>query len=151
MRGNIFKNTILDIYPSYVKKSILKQVTDDGLVINHQKKSGQMTLNLTDCVDVSDDITLDDKISHMLEQEAILSFVEEYEYKKVYRHFCYFKYDNLQSARIEQLVKENKVKVFDKKAQKPVDEFEKPTIYIVNEQIYIKFSYKLKNDFGNPL
>lgn len=34
----IFKSTILDIYPSYTKKVILKQAVNEGLIINNKKK-----------------------------------------------------------------------------------------------------------------
>ena len=151
MDKGIFKNTILDIYPSYAKKVILKQAVNEGLVINNKKHSDQLTLNFTDSIDVSDDETIEDKIRHILDSENILSMIEEYDYKKPYRHFCYFKYLSLDVKRIEELVKNKRVNVFDKKNQKAIDDSEKPTIYLLGEQIYFKFSYMLQNDIGNTI
>lgn len=147
----IFKSTILDIYPSYTKKAILKQAVNDGLVINHKKNSEQMTLNFTDCIDVSDDETLDAKFEHILDSERILAMIEEYEYRKPYRHFCYFRYTTLKVEKIEELVKDRRVNVFDKKEQRPVDDKEKPTIYLLGESIFLKFSFMLQNDVGNTI
>ena len=39
MESIIFKKTIMEVYPSYMKKAILKQVVHDGLVINNKKKT----------------------------------------------------------------------------------------------------------------
>ena len=151
MDKGIFKNTILDIYPSYTKKSILKQAVNDGLIINNKKHSDQMTLNFTDCIDVSADETIDDKFRHILDSESILAMIEEYEYKKPYRHFCYFEYSALKIEKIDELVRNRMVNVFDKKEQKPIDDSEKPTIYLIGELIFLKFSYMLQNDTGNTI
>lgn len=151
MDKSIFKSTILDIYPSYTKKVILKQAVNDGLIINNRKSSDQMTLNFTDCIDVSNDETLDDKIKHILDSESILAMIEEYEYRKPYRYFCYFKYSSLNIEKIEELVKDKRVNVFAKKAQKPTDDCENPTIYLLGELIFLKFSYMLQNDTGNMI
>lgn len=151
MDKGIFKNTILDIYPSYTKKTILKQAVDEGLIINNKKHSDQMTLNFTDSIDVTDDETIDDKFKHMLDSENILAMIEEYEYKKPYRHFCYFEYSSLNIQKIEQLVKDGRVNVFDKKERKAIDVSEKPTIYLLGELIYLKFSYILQNDTGRTI
>ncbi len=115
MEKDVFKNTILEIYPSYVKKAIFKQAVKDGFVIDNKKHNGQLTLNLNNSVDVTDDKTLDDKFRHMFEQDHMLAVVEEYEYAKPYRHFCYFGYKNLCIAEIKDLAKSGEVQVFDKK------------------------------------
>ena len=73
MNKDIFKSTVLDSYPSYTKKIILKQAVNEGLIINNKKRSPQMTLNFTDSIDVTADETLDDKLKHMLESENILA------------------------------------------------------------------------------
>lgn len=141
----------MEVYPSYVKKAILKQVVDDGLAINNKKTEDQLILNFTDCVDVTDDITLEDKMKHILDSDVILAFMEEYEYKKAYRHFCYFKYTNISLEKIEELVAAGKINVFDKKELKSIDEFDKPSIYVVGEEIYFKFSISLSNDTGKSI
>ncbi|MDE7310185.1 MAG: hypothetical protein K2N87_00940 [Eubacterium sp.] len=151
MEKDIFQSTILDMYPSYVKKAILKQAVDDGFVINNKKHNQQLTLNFNGSVDVTEDETLEDKFRHMLERDSILAVVEDYEYRKPYKHFCYFKYLNLTIQKIEALVKSQEVNIFDRKAQVAVDDFGKPTIYILGENIYFKFSYKLKNDVGKSI
>lgn len=151
LEKDIFKNTILEIYPSYMKKEILKQVVEEGLVINNKRHSDQLTLNLNGSIDVTDDESLDDKFRHMLGSDNILAVIEEYEYKKPCRHFCYFEYKNLLIENIERLVEREEVKVFDKKARVAVDEFNSPTIYTIGEKIYFKFSYKLNNDIGKRI
>lgn len=151
LERNIFKNSIMSTYPSYMKKTILKQVVDDGLVINNKKKDNQLTLNFTDSIDVTDDNTLDEKINHILDNDAVLAFMEEYEYKKAYRHFCYFKISEISLEKIEMLVEENKLNVFDKKELLPIDEFDKPSIYIVGDEITFKFSINLSNDTGSNI
>lgn len=151
LERGIYKNSIMSIYPSYMKKTILKQVVDDGLAINNKKKDSQLTLNFTDSIDVSDDNTLDEKISHILDNDAILSFMEEYEYKKAYRHFCYFKITQISLEKIEKLVENEKINVFDKKELTSIDEFDKPSIYIAGEEINFKFSINLSNDTGNGI
>ena len=127
LERNIFRNSIMSTYPSYMKKTILKQVVDDGLVINNKREWIG--------IDVSDDNTLDEKISHILDNDAVLSFMEEYEYKKAYRHFCYFKISGISLEKIEKLVEQNKINVFDKKELISIDEFDKPSIYIVGGEI----------------
>lgn len=121
------------------------------MTINNKKGNDQLILNFTDCVDVTDDITLEDKMKHILDNDSILAFMEEYEYKKAYRHFCYFKYTNISLEKIEVLVEEGNINVFDKKELKAIDEFDKPSIYIVGEEIYFKFSIKLSNDTGSKI
>lgn len=38
MDKSILKNTILDIYPLYTRKEILKQAVDVGYIIDYKKK-----------------------------------------------------------------------------------------------------------------
>ena len=151
LERNIFKNSVMSTYPTYMKKTILKQVVEDGLVINNKKRDSQLTFNFTDCIDVSDDVTLEEKINHILDNDAVLAFVEEYEYKKAYRHFCYFKISEISLEKIEELVEEKKINVFDKKGLKSIDEFDKPSICIYGEEIIFKFSFDLSNDVGNKV
>ncbi len=46
MEKDVFKNTILEIYPSYVKKAIFKQAVKDGFVIDNKKHNGQLTTDI---------------------------------------------------------------------------------------------------------
>lgn len=153
LEKSLFKNSIISTYPSYMKKDILKQIVADGLAINNEKREdkNQLRFNFNDCVDVSDDITLEDKIKHILNSDAVLAHMEEYEYKKEYRHFCYFKISDVFWEKIPYLVKDGKINVFDKKKLKAIDEFDKPSICMIDEEIYFKFSIKLSNDIGNEI
>ena len=152
MDSGIARNTALIIYPSYIKKELLKKAVNDGLVINDKKRGkDQISLNLNNSIDVTDDATDEDKFSHMLQSSEILSEIEEFEYKKVYRHFCYFKIDNVPVEKIRELVQNQRVNVFDKRKTELVDEFDKPTIYSVGDQIYIKFSYCLNDESSSMI
>ena len=151
MDKGIYKNTLIEFYPSYIKKAIIKLAVKEGLAINNRIKDNQLTLNFTDCVDVSDDETIEDKFRHILESEDVLAMIEEFEYEKPYRHFCYFDYSGLNTGKIEELVKNGKVNVFGKKNQRIIDDSEKPTIYILGESIYFKFTYTLQNFTGKTI
>lgn len=151
MDKEILKNTIVEIYPLYTQKAILNMAVNEGRIINNKKNSNQLSLNFTECIDVTNDDTIEDKVRHILDSENIIALIEEYEYKKPYRHFCFFSFEDLNVTKIEELVKEKKVNIFDKKTQKPIDDFAKPTIYRLEKLIFFKFSYMLKNDVGNTI
>ena len=143
---NAFKNTVQKYYPAYLRKAILKAVVDEDLAINNKKNdANQISLNLNDKIDVSDDETLDDKISHLLQDNEICAYIEEYEYKKAYKHFCYYFFESFHVEKIKELVDNDLVNVFDRKKAFPIDDFEKPTVYSTGDIIYLKFSYKLRN------
>lgn len=82
---------IEDFYPAYLKKELLKQVVNNGLVINNKKRSCQLSLKFADIVDVSEYDTLEEKVNNILDVDSVLKYIEEFEYKRQYRHFCYFK------------------------------------------------------------
>lgn len=149
MEKKIFQNTLMEIYPSYVKKALLKKVVADGLVIDEKPKGGQMVLNLNNSIDVSEYSSIDDKFKHILDSDAILSIFEDYEYRKPYRHFCYFSYKNLSIEKIKALTESKELAVFNKSVNQPVDSFENPTVYPLSDQIFFKFSYRLQDDDGH--
>ena len=73
-KANLQK-TIADFYPAYLKKELLKQVVNDGLVINNKKRSNQLSFKFADIVDVSEYDTLDEKVNSILDADIeILSF-----------------------------------------------------------------------------
>lgn len=148
MDKTIYKDTLFDLYPIYMRKEILKLSIEEGLVINEKNKDQQFVLNLTDAFDVSDKLTLDEKLKSILEEEKIIALLEEYDYKKVYRHFCYFKYESIDWDKLDKAIKNKEISVYDKKQQKPVDTFEQPTIYTMDNLIYLKFSIQLSNNYG---
>lgn len=142
----ILTNTILK-YPLYMKKQILKQLIDEGLIIN----SKNTPLTFDDIVDVSDDLTIDDKIVHVMNTERLLGYIEEYEYKKQYRHFCYFRFTDMKNDIINALIESNELIVCDKKEHRRVDSFKKYTINILEDIIYIKFSKVLDSDTNDKI
>lgn len=149
-RANLQK-TIADFYPAYLKKELLKQAVNDGLVVNNRKKSSQLSLNFADIVDVSEYDTLDDKINNILNADNVLQFIEEFEYRRQYRHFCYFKCSEIPSTKLEELVKNGAVYLFDKKGESLIDSYDKPSLYIVDNLVYLKFSNYLNNETGNQI
>ena len=58
-----FQKTVEDIYPAYLKKELLKQAVNDGLVVDNKKNSYQISFKFADIVDVSEYDTLDEKIN----------------------------------------------------------------------------------------
>ena len=145
------QKTITDFYPAYLKKELLKQVVNGGLVINNKKKGHQLSLNFADIVDVSEDETLDEKINHILDADNVLQFIEEFEYKRQYRHFCYFKCSEIPSNKLEELVQNGFVNLFEKKSETLIDAYDKPSLYIVDNLVYLKFSDRLNNETGNQI
>ena len=106
------QKTIADFYPAYLKKELLKQVVNDGLVINNKKKNNQLSLKFADIVDVSEFDTLDEKVNNILNAENVLQYIEEFEYKRQYRHFCYFKCSEIPPTKLEELVENGIVDVY---------------------------------------
>lgn len=134
-----------------MKKELLKQVVNDGLVVNNKKKSYQLSLKFADIVDVTDCDTLDEKINSILTADNVLQFIEEFEYKRQYRHFCYFKCSEIPSTKLEELVESGAVHLFDQKGQPLIDSYDKPSLYIVDNLVYLKFSELLNNETGNQI
>lgn len=145
------QKTIAEFFPAYLKKELLKQAVNYGLVINNRKKTSQLSLNFADIIDVSEYDSLDKKIDSMLQIDNVLQFIQEFEYKRQYRHFCYFKCSEIASTKLEELVANNTVNLFDKKGNSLIDEYEKPSLYIVDNLVYLKFNTRLNNDTGNQI
>ncbi len=140
---------VLQFYPVYLRRAILKAAVEEGLVINNKKQDPNQTrLNLNDTLDVTDDETLDKKISHILQNEEICAFIEEYEYRKAYKHFCYFQIAGVDVERIKKLAEEGIFNVFSKTSKHCIDDSSKPTIFSNGDNIFLKFSYILKNYEG---
>lgn len=145
------QKTISDFYPAYLKKELLKQVVNDGLVVNNKKKSNQLSFSFASIVDVTECDTLDEKISSILTKDNILQFIEEFEYKRQYRHFCYFKCSEIPATKFEELVENGAVRLFDRKGEALIDSYDKPSLYIVDNLVYLKFSEALNNETGNQI
>ena len=149
-KANLQK-TISGFYPAYLKKELLKQVINDGLAINNKKKSSQLSFKFADIIDVTECETLDEKIDSILTADNVLHFIEEFEYRRQYRHFCYFKCSEIPSDKLEELVETGKVHLFDKKGDPLIASYEKPSLYIVDNLVYLKFSNILNNEIGNQI
>lgn len=145
MEKKVIKNTMQYIYQAYLKKVMLKDMVEKGLVINNKKKDQQLTFDWNDCIDVTEYDTLDEKISYAVENDRVRGYIEGFEYRKIYRNFCYFICENIEYDKIATMVKDKKVKLFDMNNMEPVDSFDKPTIVIMENQVCFKFSFKLKN------
>lgn len=52
---------------------------------------------------------------------------------------------------LEELVETGKVHLFDKKGDPLIDSYEKPSLYIVDNLVYLKFSNILNNEIGNQI
>ena len=66
------RKTISGFFPAYLKKELLKQVVNEGLVINNRKKGNQLSLTFADIVDVTECDTLDEKIDSILAADNVL-------------------------------------------------------------------------------
>ena len=133
-KKKIFKNTIMNLYPAYVKK----------IIFNQLKETSDFNFNFK---------TPDEIFNLLLNYNKTLSAVEMYDYQKPFRHFCYFKYSNLDENKIKTLIEQGKIIIFNPKFEKPVDEFDiatsKPTFYQLENQIFFKFSYLLNDKISN--
>ena len=118
------------------QKELLKQVVNDGLVINNKKRSNQLSFKFADIVDVSEYDTLDEKVNSILDADSVLQYIEEFEYKRQYRHFCYFKCSEIPPTKLEELVENDDVYLFDKKGETLIDSYNKPSLYIVDNLVY---------------
>lgn len=145
------QKTISDFYPAYLKKELLKQVVNNGLAIDNKKRSYQLSLKFADIVDVSEFNTLDEKVNNILNADNVLKYIEEFEYKRQYRHFCYFKCSEIPPTRLEELVENGIVHLFDKKGESLIDSYDRPSLYIVDNLVYLKFSECLNNETGNKI
>ena len=149
-KANLQK-TISDFYPVYLKKELLKQVVNDGLVINNKKRSCQLSFKFADIVDVSEYDTLDEKVNNILNADSVLQYIEEFEYKRQYRHFCYFKCSEIPPTKLEELVENDAVYLFDKKGETLIDSYDKPSLYIADNLVYLKFSDRLNKEARNAI
>lgn len=150
----IFQNTVLNVYTSYMQKSILKMLVKKGLVINETRKdASQKAPNLNNMPDVSDCLTLKDKLCIALQRSNVLAAIEEYEYERPYRHFCYFSISGFTAKSVELLVKEGSVNLFSRRGDICIDTFVKPSVYsrVNDEDVCFKFSRLLTSEGGNAI
>lgn len=145
------QKTVSEIFPVYLQKELLNQAVNESVIINNKKKTAQLSLNFTGILDVSECDSVEEKIDTMMQTDSVLKFIEEFEYRRQYRHFCYFKCSDIAFEKIEELVENGKVNVFDKKSSDLIDSYSKPSLHIVGNQIYLKFSSCLNDGTGNRI
>lgn len=146
-------STLKIMYPNYLKKKILKQLSEDGLIINNKNisKNGQISILSDLSIDVSDVEEINAKFTNIFENDendSIYKYIEEFEFNKGYRHGVLFKVENFNMEKLEQLVSEQLVTIYkkDNTMYDYVDEKAKvPTIRRSGEAIVFKFNYLLSN------
>lgn len=129
----------------------LKQAVNDGLVVDNKKNSYQISFKFADIVDVSEYDRLDEKINSILDADRVLQYIGEFEHRRQYRHFCYFKCSEIPSTKLEELVENGVVHLFNKNGKTLIDSYDKPSLYIVDNLVYFKFSERLNNETGNQI
>ena len=148
----ILLNTLEEVYPNYLKKKIIKEMSDSGRVINSKRKSKK--LKFEDIMDVSELKDEDAKLSHILNYDSennLYKYIEEFEFNKSYRHSVLFKINNFDIDSIHNLIKEKKLTLYKRESDMKdtiiENNFSKenivPTIKIYDDIICIKFSYLL--------
>lgn len=149
---NDFVNTIVNIYPGYLKENLLKKLVIKDYIINNKKGSGQTVINIDEKIDVSLLETNNEKLNKCFEDSDIINLFEEYEYNKKYRYFCYFKCSNISLEIIKNLIGINTFYLYDPKSQYHIDGYDKPSIFIFDDNTtYIKFSFPLQDNEGKRI
>lgn len=150
-------STLKIMYPNYFKKKILKQLSEDGLIINNKNMSrnGQISILSNFSIDVSDVEEINAKFTNIFENDennSIYKYIEEFEFNKGYRHSVLFKVENFNMEKLEQLASEELVTIYkkDNTMYDYVDEEATvPTIRRSGEAIVFKFSYFLSGSRSN--
>lgn len=142
-------STLKIMYPNYLKKKILKQLSEDGLIpISNDRQISR----LPNC---SAEEEINAKFANIFENDennSIYKNIEEFEFNKGYKHSAFFKVENFNfnfnMDKLEKLVSQKLVEIYkkDNTMYDCVDEEAKvPTIRISGESIVFKFSYLLSN------
>ena len=95
------QKTVSEIFPVYLQKELLNQAVNESVIINNKKKTAQLSLNFTGILDVSECDSVEEKIDTMMQTDSVLKFIEEFEYRRQYRHCCYFKCSDISYEKIE--------------------------------------------------
>lgn len=143
------KNTLEEMYPIYVKKAILNKLKENGLIINDKRKTNAKQISLI-TTNVSEIEGENEKLKFILDSEKFRAYkyVEEFEYDKEYRHCCFFEIKGDFNDITSQLLEDNQIQLFvkDNDAYDSINQIlSKPTIRIVGQSIYIKYSKLLTN------
>lgn len=148
--------TLKELYPVYLKKKILKKMSEDGIIINDKRKTLNGQLNMM-MINVSDIEGIEEKLKYILQcdkeniDKTIHKYIEEFEYEKEYRHACFFEIEEYNEDLLPNIINEGKVNIFIKtyEAYDCInDQFLTPTIKDTQDALYIKFNHKLTNRQG---
>lgn len=148
-------DTLGTVYPNYLKKKLIAQIANEGLIINSKKKSNSINSSLL--IDISEIEDVNDKLEHILNfdnSNSIYKYIEEFEFNKSYRHSVIFESFNFNENKIPELIEQGKLLLYrrDPSMNDYVDTNSVvPTIKITDEEILIKFSYLLNNNNGYEL
>lgn len=152
-------DTLEELYPNYLKKKIIKEMSDSGRVVSSKRQAKK--LKLEDVMDVSELKDEDAKLSHILNydtEENLYKYIEEFEFNKSYRNSVMFKLLNFSQDNIKNLLEEKKIVLYKRESDMKdiINQTEViPTLKIVNENIFVKFPYlitpKLINSGLKPI
>lgn len=150
---NLLIDTLGELYPNYLKKKIINQMVDSGIVIDSKRKSKK--LNFGDVIDVSEFKDEDEKLNHILNfdtEKNLYKYIEEFEFNKSYRYSVMFKLLNFSQNNIKKLLEEKKIVLYNRESDMNdiISEHNiVPTLKIVNENIFVKFSYFIEPKLVN--
>ncbi|EOU1218116.1 hypothetical protein ABE450_001911 [Clostridium perfringens] len=151
--------TLTEVYPIYLKKKILRKMSEDDIIINDKRKTLNGQLNMM-MINVSDIDGIEEKLKYILEYDnesldkKIHKYIEEFEYDKEYRHACFFEVEGYNEELLPCIIKEGKANIFiktDEAYDCINDKFFMPTIKDTQDTLYIKFNHKLTNRQGEEI
>ncbi|MGH0680007.1 hypothetical protein ACQVPP_22760 [Bacillus luti] len=146
---DVQQNSLEIVYPAYMKKGLLSNLSERGLIINNKRMSnGGNNLFLPDVSYIEDINGKINRLFDCMDIKTLIENIEDLEFKKEYRHMVWFKLNNLNLESIIGKISENKDDVFlmynSNFESDVVDENASVvTIRQSPSHIYIKFSYLL--------
>lgn len=156
MQFTKYKELLIDtlgiMYPNYLKKKLLKQLSEDGIINNNKKTAPKAQVSLlTDVSDIEEINMKFDSIFANDTNNIVYKYIEEFEFIKGYRHSALFEILKVNLDKIEQLIEEKQIVLYkkDNSMYDIVDvEASRPTIRRVGDQLVLKFCFLL-NDKTN--
>lgn len=110
---DIQKNSLEIVYPAYMKKRLLSNLSERGLIINNKRMSnGGNNLLLPDISYIED---INNKVSHLfthMDKKTLVDSIEDLEFKKEYRHILWFKLNNMNLDKIIEKINANPKGIF---------------------------------------
>lgn len=143
------KNTLEIVYPAYMKKRLLSNLSERGLIVNNKRMSnGGNNLFHPDVSYIED---INSKVNHLfahMDIKSLIDSIEDLEFKKEYRHILWFKLNNFNLDRLIEKINQNENGLFLKyNSNFESDRIdEKASVVTIRQSpsyIYVKFSYLL--------